>query len=686
MSQHPRLRPDLVIVEQTYRGEVSYVVKDPATHKYFRFRALEIAVMQEFDGKRSVAEIAVALTESGVPIKAGVVENFARKLKEMGLIERSLSERSVLLLERMRADRRRRLKPDTAYRGSLLRMRWSIGDPDQWLERMLPRVRFMFTPAFVGGSILLFLVYTAICAANWPVFSDALARLYTPSRYTVGLIATFYLTGIVIIAIHELGHAFTCKYFGGKVNEMGAMLIYFEPAFYCNVNDSWTFPELRQRMWVTAAGSWIQMVIAALAAIVWWFTTPGTLVNDIAVTGVLIGGITTVLANANPLIPLDGYYALSDYLEVPNLRQRAFGYLSWAFKRRVLGLSVPRPPASDRERRVFLTYGILATGYITFIFWFIGGLVFGWMSGLLGVLGALLFLTGIYLMSRNALRRGVQLVVTSVREHRGRWRSRKFRRWVLGGAIAVVLLALVPWPLTVSGQFHAAAWPTLELVAPESGLIDRVFVTEGMSAPTGAPIIRLRNSRLERQAVEQRRARDSLALLSVQSRANGNPGESQQYAEEAAGLSAELRGTEMRLQSLTLRAPVRSTVATARLEESVGAPTQRGTVVARLLGRDSMELRIALRGPGAGEVRPGQRARLIAYGNPGESLVAVISTVAARSDSARNELEARVRIPSPAEYWRPGVTGEAEVVLARGTIAQALWRAVRNRIRGDLLL
>src|SRR6476620_268810 len=106
------------------------------------------------------------------------------------------------------------------------------------------------------------------------------------------------------------------------------MLIYFEPAFYCNVNDAWTFPELGARLWVTAAGSWIQLVIASIASVVWWAAAPGTLVSEIALAAVLIGGFTTVFMHINPLIPLDGYYALSDYLEVPNLRHRSFAHLT----------------------------------------------------------------------------------------------------------------------------------------------------------------------------------------------------------------------------------------------------------------------------------------------------------------------------------------------------------------------
>ena len=107
------------------------------------------------------------------------------------------------------------------------------------------------------------------------------------------------------------------------------MLIYFDLAFFCNVNDAWTFPELEARFWVTAAGSWIQMVVASIAAIVWWAAAPGTLLSDFALAVLLVGGIDRGLVNLNPLIPLDGYFALSDWLEVPNLRQRAFAHLAW---------------------------------------------------------------------------------------------------------------------------------------------------------------------------------------------------------------------------------------------------------------------------------------------------------------------------------------------------------------------
>ena len=318
----PRLRADLTIVEQVFRGEASFVVKDPATQKYFRFRPVEMGVMRYFDGARTPDEIASALTEQGIRLTARTVEGFARKLASIGLLERTLVERTTLELERIRAERRKRRRP-ALFRGELLRMRWSLGDPDGMFTRVLPAIRWMFTRGFIWASVALFAVYFLILGATWSEFSTTVGQLYSLRTITFGSIVLLWLTGLVVILIHELGHGFTCKYFGGEVHEMGFMLIYFQPAFYCNVNDAWSFPALRARLWVTAAGGWIQLVVASMAAIVWYVATPGTLASEAAVAAMIVGGATTLVTNANPLLPLDGYFALTDWLEIPNLRIRA---------------------------------------------------------------------------------------------------------------------------------------------------------------------------------------------------------------------------------------------------------------------------------------------------------------------------------------------------------------------------
>ena len=235
MNLGPQLRDDLVIVPQTYRGEETYIVKDPVSHKYFRFRPIEIVVMQSLDGERTVAAAAAELAAEGVPINERALGSFAQSLTRMGLMVRSVGERSVLELERLRAERRQRRKKPL-FRGSILRMRWTLADPDAAFYRWMPHLGFFFSKRFLVGSVALFLIYGLIVALQWSEFRTGLAGLY--ADFSPGHVAVLFVTISFIIFFHEIGHGVACKHFGGRVHEMGAMLIYFTPAFYCNVNSS----------------------------------------------------------------------------------------------------------------------------------------------------------------------------------------------------------------------------------------------------------------------------------------------------------------------------------------------------------------------------------------------------------------------------------------------------------------
>jgi hypothetical protein len=682
VSRGAKLRSDLVLVEQTYRGERSFIVKDPQSRKYYRFRPVEIMVMQTLDGEHTPVEAAAALGRDGLKVSAAGVEAFSAKLKGMGLCERTLGEQSVLQMERLRAERKRRLRK-SPLQGDLLRLRWSVGDPDKLFDSWLPRLRFFFTRTFVALSVALFAVYLLVLGLKWGEFSQALADLYT-FNVSLGSLAVLWLTGTLIIVIHELGHGLTCKYFGGQVHEIGAMLIYFEPAFFCNVNDAWTFPELRARLWVTAAGSWIQLVIASIAAVIWWAATPGTIVSEVAFAAVLIGGITTVFMNANPLIPLDGYYALSDYLEVPNLRQRAFGHLSWLVKTRLLGLDLPKPPADEREQRVFLVYGVLASAYILLILSFFAAAAFGWLTRWLGSLGLVIFMVALFLMLREPVRGGLRNLRTALRQHRSVWRERPWRSRFSIAVPAIVLLgALLPWPITITGPFVTAPVLSMPISAPDSGIIQKVQVMEGTRVAAGAPLMQIRNLPLERELMAGRRVADSLAARSAQARSHGRLAEAAALDSERSGQDARLDGLRRRVEALRIRALGQGTVITPRPEELVGRWVSSGATVLHVGEFDSVEIRIALRGAGGTLIREGSRARLL----PDATLDAPVSaTVTSMSATATSEtVEARVRLPAR-RGWRPGMTGRASITLRNSNLWGALWWSIRGGIRSDILL
>jgi len=682
----PRLRADLAIIQQVFRGETSYVVKDPATQKYFRFRPVEIGVMRCFDGQHTPEQVVAVLAEQGLRLTARTVEGFARKLASIGLLERTLVERTTLELERIRAERRKRRRP-ALFRGELLRMRWSMGDPDQLFNRIMPALRWCFTPAFIGASVLAFAVYFIILAATWDAFSRTVSELYSLSTITLGTIVVVWFTGLVVILIHELGHAFTCKYFGGEVHEMGFMLIYFQPAFYCNVNDAWSFPTLRARLWVTAAGSWIQLIVASAAAVMWYVARPGTLASEIAVAAMLVGGATTVVTNMNPLIPLDGYFALTDWLEIPNLRQRALGYFGWWVRRHVLRLDLPEPAATDRERRVFLIYGALALCYISAIFGFIILWVVGRAQAALGAIGAVLVGGLILALARRPIGEWGRAVALAIRTWRAKHPGARGWRWPAAVALGLILLlAVVPWTLTTSGSFVVAPVRTLDLTAPDSGLVGAVFAREGARVSAGAPLARLIDRGLERELLVAMRAADSLSVAASRARAAGSA-VAERLETERSGVLARLMGLQSRRDALTLRARWSGVVTTPRVEELVGHHVTAGDRLMRIASLDLLEARVALASGGAAAVQVGQLTHLIAHGDPTRPLDAPVTTVASAGGGSERQgtIEVRVLLRNDGP-WRAGATGEASVELRRSTALAALWWNVRQRLRNDLLL
>jgi len=181
-----------------------------------------------------------------------------------------------------------------------------------------------------------------------------LSRLFQYSAIPLILPVVF-----LVITAHEFAHGLTCKHFGGEVHELGFFLIYFQPALYCNVSDAWLFPEKSKRLWVGFAGPYFELFLWALATITWRVTDVETWVNYVAFIVVTSSGIKT-LFNFNPLIKLDGYYLLSDWLEIPNLRKKGFACLSDGI-RKIFGARVPRfEQMRLRERRICLLYGLVA--------------------------------------------------------------------------------------------------------------------------------------------------------------------------------------------------------------------------------------------------------------------------------------------------------------------------------------
>jgi multidrug resistance efflux pump len=486
VAAEPKLRRDLVISRQ----DGAVVLKDPTTGRFFRFGEAEHFITSQLDGATPLDVVRQRAAEAfGSLPEPGMVEGFVASLKRLGLLE---------------ADEAALDRPATRgrpTRGSPLYLRLSAFDPDPLLDRMIGKVGFFFTPAFLALSAAVIALGLGIAVAEWGAITRDLERLWRVEMVLVAWLVIFAVT-----TAHEFAHSLTCKRFGGHVHEMGFLLIYFQLAFYCNVSDAWLFPEKAKRLWVTTAGPYFEMFLWALAVITWRVTEPGTWPSAVALVVVATSAFKLFI-NLNPLIKLDGYYLLSDALGIHNLRARAFGYLKRRLSALVASASRTSEEPTARERRVYLAYGLLAGGYSTWLLSWVALMVGGFLTERYQGTGAIVYAGLLGLAFQNPLRRW------TARPTLRAWRERVTARWkavkrptrvllVLG--LAVVVLFLVPWELTVSGEVSVAPRHNADVRAEVDGIIAEVYVDEGQRVAAGELIARLadRDYRAELKAVE----------------------------------------------------------------------------------------------------------------------------------------------------------------------------------------
>ena len=272
----------------------------------------------------------------------------------------------------------------------------------------------------------------------------------------------------------------------------------------------------------------------------------------------------------------------------------------------------------------------------------------------------------------------------AIRKHGPVWKPKLMQRRVLAAGLGLIVIGmLVPWPITVSGPFTVAPGALVSLTAPDSGVVTRVNVREGVRVEPGASLLQLRNFELERAQITLRRLADSLSIASVRARAEERMDDVAHLEAMLAVEAARLAGLEEQVQALRLRAVGPAVVLSARPEELMGRWVSPGETLLQLGQPDTVEVRIALAGAGASAVRVGQTVRLLPDASS-RSVAATLRQVSATADPSHS-LEGRVRLAG-ADFWRPGMTGRARITLQQSNLWGALWRGIRRTVRSDILL
>jgi putative peptide zinc metalloprotease protein len=344
-SSLPRLRSDLIVRHQQISQGTSVVIKNPESRKFFRLGEAEYFIAQQLDGETPLEAIRQK-TEAkfGGELAIETLNAFLENLKKNHILETT------------EAGEKGAYREPPRFRGSPLYCRFKVFDPCRLLQRLVPWTGFFYSSFFVLLSAAAILAAAGVTVTSWGDFRQDLPRLYG----SWSSIAVVLALNFLVVGAHEFGHGLTCTRFGGEVHEMGCALVFLQPAFYCNVSDAWLFAEKSKRLWVGIAGPYFELFLWSLAVLIWRTTEPDTWINFITLSVMATSGVKTLL-NFNPLIKLDGYYLLSDYLEIPNLRRRSFRHVG-SLVEKLFGLeSLEDEEVLPRsERAIFSIYGTLA--------------------------------------------------------------------------------------------------------------------------------------------------------------------------------------------------------------------------------------------------------------------------------------------------------------------------------------
>ena len=740
-QESQKLREELVVSRQSSAGTTSFVLKDPASGRFFRFRELEYFIAEQLDGAASLDLVQRRVQERfGNPLSRENLEQFLKRLGALGLLESHDPEAR-------HAPRRR-----GRFAGSLLYLQLKAFDPDRLFGSLAGRMRFLFSPAFLVSSGALILLAAFIAAANGPAIARDFSRVFQ-----LHTLVFAWLTVFVVITVHEFSHGLTCKHFGGSVHDLGFLLLYLQPAFYCNVSDAWLFPERSKRLGVTLAGAYSELLVWALAILVWRVTDPGTALSYIALVVVATSGIRT-LFNLNPLIKLDGYYLLSDVVRIPNLRRKAFAYLRDRI-RRLLGADAPGfSGATPRERRVFLTYGLLASAYscwlLGIIAFYLGGALVrnyqGW--------GFLLFVALFGAILSGPIRNTLHGLPAAPESPKKPWRMMgRLVKTLALLLLSAAALFLIRMQLRVSGEFTVLPVRNADVRSAVEGIVQEVHVEEGATVREGDPIVLLSDRdfqaelRMLEAEIEEKQARlkmfkagprveevrvattavekagdrltyaraqldrlrtlfddgllskdkleEAEELVSVRQKeqeeaqgkllvleAGSRPEEIEAIGAEIARLTANRSYVQEELHSVNVTSPIAGIITTPKLKEMIGRQVKKGDLIAKVHALSTVNVEIAVPEKEISDVRVGQKLFLRARALPDVSFAGRVASIAPTvAVPGEGQIERTVTVSTILDNssfrLKPEMTGNAKILCGRRRLIDLVTRRFTRYLR-----
>ncbi len=588
-------------------GQPTWVVHDPARHQFFKidWPAYEVLTRWSLDDPVAIARAVSA--ETTLQLTAADVVAVVEFLAAHQLLRPQGAKAAAEMSRRVRQ------QSGSWWQWLLhhyLFFRVPLWKPDAWLQRWLPVARLFGSRGFLSLTLAALALGLYQVARQWDVFTASLVDTFNWEG-----LAAYGMAVVAVKFVHELGHAFTARHFGCRVPTMGLAFLVMWPVAYTDTNETWRLTRRRQRLAVACAGIVTELAVAAWATLAWALLPEGGL-RSAAFVLATTSWVATLAVNASPFMRFDGYFILSDALDLPNLHARSFALARWRLREWLFGLGEAPPEVFPRTQHRLLVLFAWAT----------------WVYRLVLFLGIALLVYHFFFKALGVLLFGVEIlwfILLPLRSEWQAWRQRwpqiRAQRRSLRSALlaaGLVLLFFAPWPdrIVATGLLRPAdVWP---VHAPAGARVEALPVAEGQVVEAGAVLVQLQVPDLasRRSAVlariDQQRWQASASALDEASRA--------QLLVRQQGLvvaQAELASVDAELTLYAPRAPFAGRVYDLDPDLRPGQWVGRKEPLALLAREDGRWLvETWLDEEAVARIRPGTAAQFLLENQPGRAL------------------------------------------------------------------
>lgn len=570
------LRPYVRVHRQFFRGEKWYILEDPYSNTFFRLKPSAYDFVIRLGPGKTVETVWKESLASGGENAPGQEEaiQLLAQLYHANLLHYRCSSDSLVLFERFRQQREMQVKSRLL---TFMFPRITLLDPDRFIVKTLPWVRFALGRWAVVVWALCLLFAGKCVVENFSEAADQAQALLAPSN-----ILWLYAGLVLIKTLHEFGHAYVCRLFGGEVHRMGISLLIFTPVPFVDATSSWALRSRRDRILVVAAGMMVELFVAAVCAILWSYSRPG-LFHSVCYNIMFIGSMSTLLFNGNPLLWFDGYFILSDLLDIPNLHPRSRGQLQHVVETYLLGNRQSVSFARSRSESVQLVVFVLASVLYRIVIF--TSIVF-FVSSQMLIVGAILAVLFVVAWGIVPVFKFVRYLFVSPRLARSRWRAVGVTAAVALAAWGLFRFVPVPAGFRASGVTQASTFH--RIYARTRGALAESRVTSGTMLAAGDTIAVLENPFID-GVLAQINAQEEEIAVRQRKALKENQADLKPLAGLADALAEQKRQILEDKKNLVIRAPGPGVWGGADLGQLKGVWLMKGTELGLVVGKDGYE-------------------------------------------------------------------------------------------------